>query len=96
MNELQKQKQFNRSIKIFLYTFVGTILPLIIAIFVVFLFDKQNALFNFLDKGEVLIFSVGLSSTAFLLFCENKDAIHINRDKFLYHFNILNGQQKRT
>ncbi len=89
MQKDQKTIHLEKSIKTFSYTFGGTILPLIIALFAMLLLNRNSEFWKFLDKGDVLIFSAGLYSTAWFLFSENSTSVRDKKDKILWNLSIL-------
>lgn len=92
MNNQNEQKEPNatqKAIKSFAYTIGGTLLPLIIALFALPLMDKTSEFLKFFDKGDVLIFSAGLYTTAWLLYSESAAFIKERNDKILSNLSIL-------
>lgn len=89
-NDKNESVSTQKAIKTFAYTIGGTLLPLVIAFFALPLFDKTSEFLKFFDKGDFLIFSAGLYTTAWLLYSESAAFIKEKKDKILSNLSILN------
>jgi hypothetical protein len=70
------------------YNIVGTMLPLIISLVLIFLFFFFSNLKQILDRGDLCIYSAGLYTSAIISFMNNKKELRI-ADKRLHHLSYL-------
>jgi hypothetical protein len=80
-------KKYNKKVySMFFHTAIGVILPSIIAAILLILICKTKYLINFIDNGDLCIYSAALFVSASFLFKENNNSIDNKIDNFLSEF----------
>lgn len=88
LDKKKKSDHLERTIKGFTYNIGGVILPFILSLLPIILFSKYEAIWEFLDQGEFLLFSAGLYTTSFFLYGENSNSITKMTDKILKNLSL--------
>ncbi|HKR05648.1 MAG TPA: hypothetical protein VJY62_13520 [Bacteroidia bacterium] len=84
----QKRIHLEKTIKGFSYNIIGVILPFILSLIPIFILNKQDAIWKFLDEGQFLLFGAGLYTSSIFLFGENRDSIRKTKDKILSNLSL--------
>jgi len=89
INSEKNTIHIEKTLKAFFYNIGGVILPFILSLFPIILFNKYDAIWEFLDEGEFLLFSAGLYTTSFYIYGENTNSIKEKTDKILKNISVL-------
>lgn len=90
MNNSDKRKLHReKTWKAFFYNIGGVILPFILSLLPILLFNRYEAIWEFLDEGEFLLFSAGLYTTSFYIYGENGNSVTMKTDKILKNVSVL-------
>lgn len=82
MTDAEFQKWHSRkTLRSFFYSILGVILPFLLSLIGIMIISKYEYIISFLDDGQVLLFSVGLLTSAFYIFREDENVKEVRQLK---------------
>lgn len=88
-NQINKKFRIEKTWKGFFYNIGGVVLPFILSLLPIILFRKYEAIWEFLDEGQFLLFSAGLYTTSFYIYGENSNSVVEKTDKILKNISVF-------
>ncbi len=78
----------------FFYSLIGVTLPFTLSLIGILIIKKYDFIVSFIDDGQILLFAVGLLSSAFYIFRDESNQKSLKKaklkiDRLISHFTIL-------